>query len=430
MTEYYPPFGAGGAERTTALHAEILTRAGHSVTVITPNYGAPSREFANGVEVIRFPFHTLLSGPGKQVDTQSQSNPVYHLGLARQILKALKGRQVTCIHAQNSHSLVGAYLAARWRSLPLISHIRDTAGICSLGAICLLEPGVSHPPANCSIWQHTQCYLKRVLPLWSPRISALRRIYSYASMLFNYTDFRWRRRVYMRSNRIVFASNGLMKTYGHIRNFNVQGKHRVVYAPIVETLEEDEEDWEESLPLEVQEVKKKGGKIILYVGKVSPGKGAPVLFDSHRRLLVEMPMSYLVVAGNINRRIWKYDGEKTILLGFVDQKRVSALFCACDIVVVPSTWPEPLGWATIEAGRYGKPVVATRVGGIPEAVEHGVTGLLVDKLDTQGFKEAMQTLLSDEGLRQKMGQRAQEKVLQKFGEEAVRSQLEDLYRGL
>ena len=70
------------------------------------------------------------------------------------------------------------------------------------------------------------------------------------------------------------------------------------------------------------------------------------------------------------------------------------------------------------------------MGGIPEAVEHGITGLLVDKLDSQGLKEAMKMLLGDDRLCHEMGSRAREKVLQKFGEKVVLSQLEDLYRDL
>lgn len=430
MTEYYPPFGAGGAERTAALHAEILVRAGHSVTVVTPNYGAPERETVNGVEVVRFPFPVKLPGPGKQVSSESQTSLTYHRGLARAILRSLEGRRMTCVHAQNSRSLIGAYLAAKRRALPLVSHVRDTAGICSLGAICLLEADVNFPPASCSVRKHLQCHFGRVLPLWAPNATRLGRTLSVIRMLMDYPDFLWRRKVYSKSDRIVFASQGLMKTYAHVRHFKSQERQRVVYAPIIDTGRQEEGNWQNDVPAPVREVKARGGVVVLYVGKVSPGKGAPVLFESHRRLVADIPNVYLAVAGNVQQDLWEFSREKTIFLGFIDRRELEALYRASDLVVVPSTWPEPLGWATIEAGLYGKPVVATRVGGIPEAVEHGVTGFLVDKLDAGGMKEAMENLIRNDTLRHEIGERARVKVLKTFGEEAVRNQLEDLYRGL
>jgi glycosyltransferase involved in cell wall biosynthesis len=62
------------------------------------------------------------------------------------------------------------------------------------------------------------------------------------------------------------------------------------------------------------------------------------------------------------------------------------------------------------AYAFGKPVVATRVGGIPEVLDHGQTGLLVPPGDPKSLAEAIITILQNRDLRTRMGQRAQEKA--------------------
>jgi glycosyltransferase involved in cell wall biosynthesis len=90
------------------------------------------------------------------------------------------------------------------------------------------------------------------------------------------------------------------------------------------------------------------------------------------------------------------------------------IYTSSDIVVVPSQWNEPFGLINIEAGASGKPVVATRVGGIPEIIDHGVNGFLVEPDDIQGLCEHVSALIDNEQLRVDMGKRGREIVERKF----------------
>src|SRR5690606_9152373 len=83
-------------------------------------------------------------------------------------------------------------------------------------------------------------------------------------------------------------------------------------------------------------------------------------------------------------------------LGTVDQ--MPAFYRACDVVCIPSS-SEPFGRTVIEAFATGTPVVATAVGGIPEIVAHGETGLLVTYGDKASLAEAIGQVLVDENLR-------------------------------
>jgi phosphatidylinositol alpha-1,6-mannosyltransferase len=95
------------------------------------------------------------------------------------------------------------------------------------------------------------------------------------------------------------------------------------------------------------------------------------------------------------------------LLGHIARQEVIQLYQACDVFVLPAIEVEGdvegFGTVLIEASAAGKPVVATRLGGIPEAVEHGKTGILVEAGAWNDLANAIMHLLTDQTLRQHMG---------------------------
>jgi glycosyltransferase involved in cell wall biosynthesis len=92
---------------------------------------------------------------------------------------------------------------------------------------------------------------------------------------------------------------------------------------------------------------------------------------------------------------------------------VAEILQSADIFVLLTRW-EGLPISILEAMRAGLPVVATRVGGVPEAVEDQVTGLLVERSDTEGVVKALRTLTSQPHLRKQMGQAGRERFLRLF----------------
>jgi glycosyltransferase involved in cell wall biosynthesis len=85
-----------------------------------------------------------------------------------------------------------------------------------------------------------------------------------------------------------------------------------------------------------------------------------------------------------------------------------------DIIVMPSRWQEPLGLINLEAGACRKPVVATRVGGIPEAIDDGVTGYLVDPGDVEGLTRRVRQLMDNPEERIRMGEAGRLRVEREF----------------
>ncbi len=105
-------------------------------------------------------------------------------------------------------------------------------------------------------------------------------------------------------------------------------------------------------------------------------------------------------------------------IGYIDQ--VENVYHTADIVVVPSRWQEPLGLINLEAGVCRKPVVATRAGGIPEVVDDGVNGFLVEPGDVEGLAERVAQLIADSALRACLGEAGRTRVKQNFTSKPVR----------
>jgi glycosyltransferase involved in cell wall biosynthesis len=104
-------------------------------------------------------------------------------------------------------------------------------------------------------------------------------------------------------------------------------------------------------------------------------------------------------------------------IGYV--KEVENVYHTADIIVVPSRWQEPLGLINLEAGACRKPVVATRVGGIPEVVEDGVNGYLVAPGNVDGLAERVRQLITDPALRARLGDAGRARVEQSFTNQPV-----------
>ncbi|HMV48321.1 MAG TPA: glycosyltransferase family 4 protein [Blastocatellia bacterium] len=117
--------------------------------------------------------------------------------------------------------------------------------------------------------------------------------------------------------------------------------------------------------------------------------------------------------------------ERIRFTGFVSE--LPAKLPAFDVVVVPSQ-NEAFSLALIEAMAAGCAVIASRVGGMAEIIEHEVTGLFLDRNDDTSLLAAMSRLLTDNHLRQKMGSLAQASVTERFEREHVIDRIEKLYQ--
>jgi glycosyltransferase involved in cell wall biosynthesis len=119
-------------------------------------------------------------------------------------------------------------------------------------------------------------------------------------------------------------------------------------------------------------------------------------------------------------------GERVVFLG--QQAHVEPFMQAADCFVCPSVWAEAAGLVNLEAQASGLPVIASRVGGIPEYVADGRSGFLFSPGDAAELADCVSRLVADPGLRRRMGAAARELALQQFSPAARLPEMIALYR--
>ena len=95
---------------------------------------------------------------------------------------------------------------------------------------------------------------------------------------------------------------------------------------------------------------------------------------------------------------------------------------------MPSRWREASGLVTLQAAQMARPIVATRVGGLPESVQDGETGLLVDREDSRGLADAVAYLLDHPRIAADMGQAARRRAGQVFNWDVMVSTFDRIYQ--
>lgn len=163
--------------------------------------------------------------------------------------------------------------------------------------------------------------------------------------------------------------------------------------------------------------------VALCVSRLSPEKDVGTFLEACALTVATIPDARFLVAGDgpqmpaLGQRLaFLHLEERAALLGARDD--VPRLLSASDLFCLTSR-EEGLGIAPLEAMACGLPVVATRVGGIPEVVQDGVTGLLVPPADPAAFAAAMAALLTDPARARAFGEAGRARVLSHFAEKAM-----------
>lgn len=166
------------------------------------------------------------------------------------------------------------------------------------------------------------------------------------------------------------------------------------------------------------------GDYLMFAGALGLHKGIDVLLEAWRGLNSSIP---LVLAGLPHHEQPRQFPDGVIVEENVPHGDVLRAWRHCTIAVVPSRWPEPLGTVEIEAMAVGRPVVASAVGGLPEVVQDGVTGILVPPNDSHALLTSLEKLIDDPELRTQMGQAGRHRAAN-YSASVVVPQIERVYR--
>jgi glycosyltransferase involved in cell wall biosynthesis len=177
-----------------------------------------------------------------------------------------------------------------------------------------------------------------------------------------------------------------------------------------------------------------GAHMIFACRQLFPRKGIRFLIEAVAQLRPRFPDLHLVLAGDgferpdlvrLAERLGL--GPRVTFLGWVPNAALPPYYRAAAVSVIPSL-EEGFGIPAAEAMGCEVPVVATDAGGLPEVVEHGVTGLVVPRGDSTALAGAIGTLLDDPTLRRRMGLAGRERALRLFDWDRTAEQMEEVYR--
>lgn len=200
-----------------------------------------------------------------------------------------------------------------------------------------------------------------------------------------------------------------------------------------------------------EEIKKEFGvegmDVILFVGRLARRKGVKEFIQNCLPSIVrEAPRSCFVIAGGNPTESLAHRGDilaeieaeveelrlqnHVRILGEVGDDQLVKLYQCCDVFVLPVLESvedvEGFGLVLLEAAAAGKPVVATRVGGIPDAVADGQNGILTEPGDYHNFSASVIKLLMDIKQRQAMGKFARERAQKEYSWEAIIARYEKI----
>jgi glycosyltransferase involved in cell wall biosynthesis len=181
-----------------------------------------------------------------------------------------------------------------------------------------------------------------------------------------------------------------------------------------------------NVPLPIRD--RVNGPVVASIGSLTRGRGQDVLLGAVARLRRRLPCVRCVIAGKPHPR--RHDeqyahelealavtlgiGESVTFTGFVND--VATVLAQCHVVVNPARFPEPFGRAALEALAAGRPVVATRVGAIPEVLEHETDALLVPPDDEIALADAIERLWRQPEFAADLVERARARISERFDE--------------
>jgi len=363
ITFEYPPYILGGAGVYAAQITEKLSQMGHQIVVFTPAINKDWNEHSPNVNL------QIRHVPVRQMSPFKALQ--FWINLPREIKKVEKGQKFDIIHINGiSYWFLKRRLSTAPHVLTVHHLVRDAAKNIGLDL--------------CSRIRNLSGENGFIIPLIEKRsLKSVDRIIAVS----NYTKDRILQTYKISTKRVDVAYNG------------------VDFEGYIFTQEE------------LAETRKQLGlpdcAVILFVGRVDdPRKALDVLIQAFKIVLDEVDATLLVVGKGDLTIVRDLSGpalDRVVFTGYVDDATLKRCYALCNVYVCPSRL-EGFGLSILEAFRAGKPVVATRVGAIPELIQDNINGTLVEKEDAIGMAKAINFYLRDQQRCKLIGLNNQEKV--------------------
>lgn len=399
LTDFYPPT-IGGVERHVATLSEHLVKRGHDVVVCTVRQkDMKTFEVYDGVHVYRLEalfqkIPVTSSNPLKQFHP-----PFKDSKLTKQIEGTVKDFRPDVIH---SHGWIAfSYLPLKSKfNIPVVATVHHYGFICPRQDLFFKGREVCSQP-----FTHA-CY------------ACCAEQYGLTKSVIASTYVKKNRRQLLEIDKFLAVSSFVRDV--HIRYLNIPSGRISVIPNFCDAAPEEGSDYEHGLPHD----------FILYLGALMPHKGVEVLLEAYRLSNANLPL-VLIGSKHPDYDYGKYhDGKRLFVIEDAPRSLVIEEYKKCKFVAVPSIWAEPCPTVALEAMAYGKPVVASNVGGLPDIIVDYETGLLVPQGDVKFLSKAIKEMLDNIELCREMGIKAKERFSELFLSERVIRRIERVYGDL
>jgi glycosyltransferase involved in cell wall biosynthesis len=397
LTQFYPPF-IGGEERAVWNLSGELAARGHEVAVATlGGEGLPELDYERGVRIYRMRstverLSWLYRDPARR-----HAPPIPDPGLVRSLRAIVRRERPDIVHAHNW--LVHSFLPLKpWSGAKLVLSLHDYSYTCATKKLLYRDALCSGP----GLRKCLECAAQHYGPLKGAVTASAN----------------WEMGVLER--RLVDMFLPVSETTAEANGIRSAGlPYQIIpnFLPSIPASTGDIGGAVEQLPPD---------GFLLFVGAFGAYKGVDVLLEAYAQMDSAPPLVLIgyetaespVQTSRLPRGV--------IRLTDVPHSVVMEAWRRCSIGLVPSIVAETFGLVALEAMSVGRPVIASRIGGLGEVVRDGETGLLVSPGDTDALRHAMERLIADEKLRDRLGRAAAVRA-REFSAEAVVPRLEEVY---
>ena len=396
LAQFYRPFVGGEERYVRDLSIELVAR-GHDVAVATFwQKGLPVFECDEGVRVYRIRASVQRMDAVFSEKARRHAPPFPDPGAVRDLRSVIMRERPAIVHAHNwmVHSFTPLKI---WSKAKLVVTLHDCSLVCAKqsfehhGGVCS-GPGL----AKCVACASGHYGLARGVPITLAHRVGGKIAHSSVDM-------------FLPVSRAVADATQL-------------AKHRLPYRVIPNFVPDNlGECCDDADPLLAQLPK---NTFLLFVGDMGRGKGEDVLLRAYAALRTEVP---LVLIGRPSADISKHVPPNVLVLQSWPHAAVMSAWRRSAIALAPSSSFDSCPTVALEAMAMGRPVIASRIGGLPDIVVEGETGLLVTPGDERELREAVECLSDNPELRERMGANGRQRVVE-FQARTVVPRIEQTYR--
>jgi len=417
ISEYFPPKIMGGGEISAYLLAKKLANLKNDgqdalkVSVLTSYFlGLKKFEIKDKIKIHR----TLETGENPESFLSNiKRSLLFEKSLLKELEKLNKKENFDIIHCMNMTSIPAVKLKANKKATKskFVVHINSPLAMCPKGDLIYKNNSCS---GNCEYKKFIECVSS------SKELGKVKnRFYiRYNPILLKiaYNKYQELKLLVSKFDSQIVISNYLKE------NLKGQITQKINVVPNIIELDDF---------INLKEKTSNKSPRTLFLGIYNIAKGPQILIEALKKTDYAADFyGYGPLKEYLIEKKKEYGLKKANIHDKVPYNNIPELYETHDIIVFPSVWPEPFGRIAIEAMASSRAIVASDIGGIKDIIKNNKTGILVKPNDAKELKKAIEKLMKDKKLREKLGKEGRKDAIKRYDGKIIAEQVKKIYLAL